>query len=65
MNAILLLKENTEPMASVDSNLPRVTLHQGDATPGCTCDRWGHPCKSRLKCKSPQLDDGTMKDEMS
>lgn len=64
MNAVLLLKEKIAPIASVASNPPCVMLHEGDSTPGCTCDRWGHPCKN-LKCKSPQPDDGITNDEMS
>lgn len=65
MNAIMLLKENPEPVTSADSNLPRVILHEGDSTPGCTCDHWGHPCKSRLERNRPSLSDRITKEEVS
>ena len=44
MNTIPLLKENTDPTHTISSKLRHVTIHEGEATPGCTCDRWGHPC---------------------
>jgi hypothetical protein len=51
MNTILLLKENAEPTDSISFKLRPVTRQEGDATPGCTCDRWGHPCASRVEGK--------------
>ena len=41
---ILLLNQNTEPSDPISSKLRRLTIHDDAATPGCTCDRWGHPC---------------------
>ena len=43
MKTMLLLTERAEPANAVSSNVPPVTIHEGDATLGCTCDRWGHP----------------------
>ena len=44
MTTILLLKEKTEPKDLVSRDPLRLATHAGDAMPGCTCDRWGHPC---------------------
>jgi hypothetical protein len=44
MNTIPLLKDKNELDNSTPLGLPRLVIHEGDATPGCTCDRWGHPC---------------------
>ena len=43
MKTMLLLTERAEPANPVSSNVPPVTIHEGDATLGCSCDRWGHP----------------------
>jgi len=40
---MLLLTERAEPANPVSSNVSPVTIHEGDATLSCTCDRWGHP----------------------
>ena len=49
MNAILLLKEKAEPTDRVSHDLKQPTRDDDDATPGCTCDRWGHPCAVVLR----------------
>jgi hypothetical protein len=50
MTAILLLEEKSEAVKQID--WPRMLRQPDDATPGCTCDRWGHPCLSRVQCES-------------
>jgi hypothetical protein len=44
MSTILLLEEKTKPADRVARDLVHPARHAGNATPGCTCDRWGHPC---------------------
>jgi len=51
MNTILLLKENAEPTDSISFKMRPLTKHEDDATPGCTCDRWGHPCADCVEPK--------------
>jgi len=51
LKTILLLKENTEPTEPISSGLWRLPLREADATPGCTCDRWGHPCADCVESK--------------
>ena len=51
MKTILLLKENTEPTEPISSKLWRLRGHKADATPGRTCDRWGHPCPDCVEQK--------------
>jgi len=51
MNTILLLKENAEPIDSISLKLRRLSRHEDDAKPGCTCDRWGHPCADCVELK--------------
>lgn len=50
-NTILLLKENAEPTDWISFKLRSLTRLEGDATPGCTCDRWGHPRSDRVDIK--------------
>lgn len=38
MKTMLLLTERAEPANPVSSNMPPVTIHEGDATLSCTCD---------------------------
>jgi len=51
MSTILLLEEKTKPADRVARDLVHPTRYAGDATLGCTCDRWGHPC---LDCAEPK-----------
>ena len=51
MNTILFLEEKSESADRVSRALQSPTRHEGDATPGCTCDRWGHP---RPDCVEPK-----------
>jgi hypothetical protein len=51
MKTILLLKEKSEAANTIHSNLPRLTTKERDATPGRTCDHWGHPCADCLDRK--------------
>ena len=51
MTTILLLKEKTEPKDLVSRDPLRLATHAGDAMPGCTCDRWGHPCADCVELK--------------
>jgi hypothetical protein len=51
MKTILLLKEKSEAANAIPSNLPRLTTKERDATPGCTSDRWGHPCSDWVEPK--------------
>ena len=43
MKTILLLKETVEEEASDFVNWPPLFLLEDATSPGCTCDRWGHP----------------------
>ena len=51
MNTILLLKQKTEPTDLVPRDPLRFATRADDATPGCTCDRWGHPCDDCVELK--------------
>ena len=51
MNTILLLEEKTDPADRVCRDPLRPTNHEDAAAPGCTCDRWGHPCADRVELK--------------
>jgi hypothetical protein len=51
MKTILLLKEKSEAANAIHANLPRLTTKERHATPGYTCDRWGHPCADCLDRK--------------
>jgi hypothetical protein len=51
MNTILLLKENTQPTDSISFKSRPLTRHEDAAVPGCTCDRWGHPCPGCVESK--------------
>ncbi len=51
MNTTLVLEEKTEPADRVPRDLLRRRINEDDATPGCTCDRWGHPCPGCVEPK--------------
>jgi hypothetical protein len=55
VKTILLLKEKTEAANAIRSNLPRLATKERDAIPGCTSDRWGHPCADCLDRKKGRL----------
>ena len=51
MNTILLLEEKTKPAERVRRDPLRAMSYEDEATPGCTCDRWGHPCAGCVEVK--------------
>lgn len=62
MNTILLLDEKTKPADRVSRELVRTTRRASEAIPGCTCDRWGHPCPD---CVEPKLRPRTTRPKFS
>jgi hypothetical protein len=53
MKAILLLNDETAPPRSRLQNVAggKVTVRPSEGTPGCNCDRWGHPCPNCVEYK--------------
>jgi hypothetical protein len=46
METTLLLNDETGPPMPGWQNVAgsKVTVRPSEGTPGCNCDRWGHPC---------------------
>jgi hypothetical protein len=46
MKTILLLNDEIAPARPQLANLAPgpMTARESEGTPGCNCDRWGHPC---------------------
>ena len=55
MKAILLLNDETAPPRSRLQNVAdsKVTVRPSEGTPGCNCDRWGHPCPNCVEYNVP------------
>jgi hypothetical protein len=51
MKTILLLHdEATRPRQLLQNAVPaKVPLRETEASAGCTCDPWGHPCPGRAE----------------
>ena len=49
MKTILLLHDESGPPKWRSQNVPgtKVTQRPSEGTPGCNCDRWGHPLPDR------------------
>ena len=49
MKTILLLHDESGARKSRSQNVPgsKVTQRPTEGTPGCNCDRWGHPLPDR------------------
>ena len=49
MKTILLLHDESGSRKSRSQNVAgsKVTQRPGEGTPGCSCDRWGHPLPDR------------------
>jgi hypothetical protein len=51
MKTILLLNDKTMPAtAMLQNGAPRgLTAREFEATAGCNCERWGHPCPDSVE----------------
>ena len=55
MKPTLLLNEKPETARLLLNEVAfaGVTVRESEARPGCSCDRWGHPCAGCLDPKKP------------